>query len=141
MLLLNWACFSLPNEVDRFSMAMSAPGKDSTGGVSTVYGRSLFPDPGPDAPGGTLLGRPIVFSEKLPELGSSGDIVLCDLSQVALGVRREISIDVSTDVGFATDTVQFRSIMRCDSQGKWASAHTPKSGSTMSWCVVLETRS
>jgi HK97 family phage major capsid protein len=120
---------------------LSAPGQDSVGAASTVFGTSLFSQPGPDAPSGTLLGRPLVFTEKLPTLGTTGDIVLCNLSQVALGMRREISIDVSLDIGFASDTVQFRSIMRFDSQGKWSSAHTPKSGSTMSWVVTLATRS
>jgi HK97 family phage major capsid protein len=88
----------------------------------------------------TMLGRPIIFSEKMPALSSQGDILLCDFSQFAVGIRKEILLDRSIAPGFQTDEVAYRCIVRADSQGTWKSAFTPKSGSTLSWCVALGAR-
>ncbi len=96
----------------------------------------------PGGSGGfTILTRPVVFTEKLPALGTVGDILLVDFSQYAVGMRREIGIDKSGHAGFLTDQTAYRAILRCDGQGRWKSAFQPLNGDPLSWCVALATRS
>ncbi len=88
-----------------------------------------------------MLTRPVLFSEKLPPLGTKGDILLVDFSQYAVGLRKEISVDRSMHLGFQTDATYFRSILRADGFGKWKEAVTPKNGGdSLSWCVALASR-
>jgi HK97 family phage major capsid protein len=88
-----------------------------------------------------MLGRPVFFTEKLPALGTVGDIILCDPTQFVLGMRKEVSIEKSGHVYFATDVSAYRAILRADGRGRWSSALTPKNGDTLSWCLALATRS
>ncbi len=88
----------------------------------------------------TLLKRPCIFSEKLPQLGAQGDILLADFSQYSIGLRKEMSLDKSGHAGFTRDTSHFRAILRGDGMGKWSSAYTPKAGASLSWCVTLKVR-
>ena len=88
----------------------------------------------------TLFGRPVIFTEKLPALGTVGDLLLADFSQYSIGLRREMSVERSGHVGFADDSSYFRTILRADGQGRWASAITPRNGDSLSWCIALETR-
>ncbi|MGE5110628.1 MAG: phage major capsid protein [Acidobacteriaceae bacterium] len=87
-----------------------------------------------------MLGREVLFTEKLPALGAKGDIMLVDWSQYALGLRREVSIDKSQHVGWQTDESGYRAILRMDGQGTWGKPFTPKNGDTTSWAVALEAR-
>ena len=87
-----------------------------------------------------ILSRPILFTEKLPTLGTVGDIILCDFSQYTIGMRRGFIVDRSQHVGFQTDEMAWRGILRVDGQGRWKSAFTPRNGDTQSWCVACATR-
>jgi HK97 family phage major capsid protein len=89
----------------------------------------------------SMLTRPVLFTEKMPTLGTKGDLSLCDFSQYTIGLREGAAIDKSQHVGWQTDETGYRLIMRVDGQGRWKSAFTPANGSTLSWCVTLETRS
>jgi HK97 family phage major capsid protein len=85
----------------------------------------------------SLLGKPVLFSEKVPALGSLGQLMLVDLSQYTIGMRKEVSLDKSIHVGWSTDTSSYRAIVRADGQGSWDKAITPKAGDSLSWCVAL----
>lgn len=88
-----------------------------------------------------LLTRPIIFTEKLPVLGDAGDLLLVDLSQYVIGLRREIVLDKSNAPGWTEDLQDYRSIVRCDGQGSWNKAVTPANGgNSLSWCVALGAR-
>lgn len=88
-----------------------------------------------------ILTRPVVFSEKLPALGSLGDVLLADFSQYCVGlVRGGMRIDKSQHVRFSTDETVWRTVVRVDGMGTWAKAFTPKSGSTLSPFVTLAAR-
>jgi len=89
----------------------------------------------------TMLGRPCLFTEKLPALGALGDLLLCDFSQYSIALRREITVEKSSHLGFLTDTSYYRCLIRADGQGRWASAMTPKNGDSLSWAVALAERS
>ena len=88
-----------------------------------------------------ILTRPVIFSEKLPALGSLGDILLVDLSQYVIGlVRGGMRIDKSQHVRFSTDETTWRTVVRVDGMGTWSKPFTPKSGSTLSPFVTLAAR-
>lgn len=89
----------------------------------------------------TLMGRPMVITDRLPALGTTGDIVLADLSQYLCGQVGEARLAVDTSYGFAEDEVWFRLTLRIDGQPVLASAITPRLGTdTLSPFVRLQTR-
>lgn len=88
----------------------------------------------------TLLGKEIIFTEKCPALGAKGDLILADLSQYAIGMRKEIALDRSNVPGWMEDMTDYRVIVRVDGQGTWDKPVTPKNGTTLSWAVALEAR-
>lgn len=88
-----------------------------------------------------LLGRELIFTEKLPVLGERADLCLVDLSQYACGIRESLNLQKSQHVGFETDTSMYRLTARSDGMGLWDQALTLKDNSTqVSWCVVLAAR-
>jgi HK97 family phage major capsid protein len=87
-----------------------------------------------------MLTRPVLFTEKLPAVGTVGDILLADFSQYKIGLRQGMSVDRSSHAGFTSNTTYVRGILRGDGQGKWGAPYTPAAGDTLSWCVALATR-
>ena len=93
-------------------------------------------------PAATLFGRPILFTEKLPTLGTAGDILLVDPMMYAVGIRAEVDLRISPDVYFTTDELAFRLRVRIDGKSLWDKALTPANGTnTVSPFVQLATRS
>ena len=95
----------------------------------------------PDAKAGvqlTLLGRPVIISEKLPGLGTQGDILFADFRYYLIGDRQSITIDSSTHVAFTTDETAWRFVIRVAGQC-WpqTTLTTRYGGHTMSPFVVL----
>jgi HK97 family phage major capsid protein len=88
----------------------------------------------------TLLGKEIIFTEKCPALGAKGDLILTDLSQYAIGMRKEIALDRSNVPGWMEGMTDYRVIVRVDGQGTWDKPVKPKNGTTLSWAVALEAR-
>ena len=87
----------------------------------------------------SLFGKPLLFTEKVPALGTEGDLMLVDFSQYALGLRQEVVLDISNAPGWTRDVISLRCIVRIDGSSLWQSAITPLNGSdTLSWCVVLQ---
>jgi len=88
----------------------------------------------------SMLGRPVVFSEKCTKLGDLGDILLVDWCKYAMGIRSDLSLDSSPHLGFASATTYLRGLLRCDGQPLWNQAITPKNGDAQTWCVTLAAR-
>lgn len=88
----------------------------------------------------SMLGKEILFSEKMSTKGDLGDILLADFSQYAIGLRKEMTIEKSGHVYFTSDKTAWRAITRLDGQGRWNQAFTPANGDTQSWCVTLQAR-
>lgn len=88
-----------------------------------------------------ILTRPVKFTEKVPTLGTEGDIGFYAFSEYAVGLRQEMSLDKSMHVGFTRDTSHYRGLLRGDGMPKWSQSFTPKNGDALSPFVVLETRS
>jgi len=95
----------------------------------------------PDAKAGiqlTLLGRPVILSEKMQGLGTTGDIAFCDFRYYIIGDRQSLTIDSSTHVAFTTDETAWRFVIRVAGQCWPASTLTTHNGAhTFSPFVVL----
>lgn len=86
----------------------------------------------------TLMGLPIVVSEKVPTLGSAGDISLIDFGFYLIGDRQAMQARQSEERYFETDEIAFRIIERVDGRPWLQSAITPANGgSTLSPIVKL----
>lgn len=106
-----------------------------TGGVPANFIRT-------DENGVTRIkGKPVIPVEYCATLGTVGDIILADFSQV-LGIEKGgMQADSSIHVRFTTNENTFRFIYRYDAQPVWNTALTPFKGSaTQSPFITLATR-
>lgn len=93
-----------------------------------------------DAPPVTIFGRPVYFTEKVPALGSVGDISLVDLSYYLIGDRQSVAVSASDQFAFQNDQTAYRIIERVDGRPWLQSALTPHNGGpTLSAFVGLTT--
>lgn len=94
------------------------------------------------APTLTLLGRPVIMTEKTPSvLGGQSDISLVDFGFYLIGQRQEVSVETSPHVKFTSDQTTIRVIARNDGRPWITNAVTPKNGGpTLSPFVTLEAR-
>lgn len=95
------------------------------------------------SPNGTLMGRPVLFTEKMQTVGDSGDIGLADFSNYLVGGKAGGNVNVATSIHVRFDYAQtaFRFTMRYDGQPWWRSALTPQySSDDLSPFVKLDKR-
>lgn len=91
----------------------------------------------------TLLGKPILWTEKVPTVGDAGDINFIDPSQYLVGAKSPglmPKVAVSIHLWFDYDLTAFRFVLRYDGVCWWKSAMTPKNGDTMSPFIELAER-
>jgi HK97 family phage major capsid protein len=92
-------------------------------------------------PLGQLLGIPVVPVEYCAALGTTGDIVLADMSYYALGEKATSTMARSMHVRFLNDEETFRLTYRVDGFPMLQNPITPNKGSnTLSAFVGLATR-
>lgn len=104
-------------------------------------GSAIWLTDGVSGPPMRILGRPVLFTEKMPTLGDAGDIVLADMSHYLIGDRQAIQADTSPHYRFQTDMTSMRFISRLDGRPWLQSAITPQTGSnTLSPFVQLAAR-
>ena len=86
----------------------------------------------------TLMGKPLLFTEKAQTVGTAGDIALIDFSQYIIGEKGGLQVATSMHFKFDYDQQSFRFVLRYDGQPTWTSALTPlKSSTTLSPFIVL----
>jgi HK97 family phage major capsid protein len=90
-----------------------------------------------NGPNLSLLGRPLVLTEKVPALGSAGCIGLYDLGFYLIGDRQAVSVESSEHSRFANDETELKAIVRNDGRPWIQSAITPVNGDTLSPFVML----
>lgn len=89
----------------------------------------------------TLLGRPVILSEKLPAMGTVGDIAFVDFGYYLIGDRQTMSATSSSEYKFGNDVTAFRVIQRVDGRPWLQSAITPaNNGPTLSPIVTIAAR-
>jgi len=105
-------------------------------------GSAVWLNNGVQGPPMTILGRPVIFTEKTNTLGTSGDINFVDLGFYLIGDRQVMSATSTPHYKFANDMTAFRIVERVDGRPWMNSAITPKnnSSSTLSPFVKLATR-
>ena len=111
--------------------------------VGTGGGTVYMPPGGLSSqPYGTLFGRPVIPIEQCATLGTTGDIVLADMSQYLLIDKGGVQSASSIHVRFVNDESVFRFVYRVDGQPIWHSPLTPYKGSsnTVSPFITLATR-
>jgi HK97 family phage major capsid protein len=86
----------------------------------------------------TILGRPVIFTEKTVKLGTRGDIALVDLSYYLIGDRMQMQMARSEHARFTRDQTMFRIIQRTDGRPWLNSPITPANGSTATLSPFIE---
>lgn len=120
------------------TMALSV----GTGGGPVWIGNFSGGQGGMDAPPMTILGRPVIFTEKVPALGTTGDINFVDLSYYLIGDRQSVAVAASDQFAFQNDQTAYRIIERVDGRPWLQTPLTPhnNSSNTLSPFVQLVTR-
>lgn len=93
---------------------------------------------GIQAPALSILGRPLIFSEKVPKLTEPGALSLVDFGFYLIGDRQVMSAMSSPHFKFQNDQTAYRVIERVDGRPWLNSAITPKNNSaTLSPFVTI----
>jgi HK97 family phage major capsid protein len=104
-------------------------------------GSAIFMQNGSGSVPTTIFGRPLLFTEKVPKLGSAGDIGFYDFSYYLIGDRQAMSMVSSPHFKFQNDQTAYRLIERIDGQPWVQGPLTPKNGgATLSPFVTLAAR-
>jgi HK97 family phage major capsid protein len=126
--------------VDGGTSASSASTSAPAGNRLVWLNPTMTGDRGPAAtklPNTFLHGLPVFFTEKLPTLGGSGDVMLVDWGHYLLGQRLDIQIDVSPHYLFRNNQLAWRIICRCDGLPWLNNSITDANGWTVSPIVYL----
>ncbi|WP_322501819.1 phage major capsid protein [Streptomyces rochei] len=91
-----------------------------------------------DGPPISLMGRPVIFTEKVPAMGNAGDLSLVDFGFYLIGDRQAMQAKQSDDFKFDTDEVAFRVIERVDGRPWLQSAITPANGSASTLSPIVK---
>jgi len=126
--------------IDTFPQLATMALSVGTGGSAVWLGN--YTNPGTSTPPVSILGRPVYFTEKVPTLGTTGDIMFADLSYYLIGDRQIMQAMSSEHYQFQNDKTAFRIIERLDGRPWLQSAITPHSNSsnTLSPFVQIATR-
>lgn len=103
------------------------------------YQLSQGPTGGEGGLAGFLVSRPLYITEKLPALGSTGDLMFFDPSMYVIGNRQEVVVDVDPHQLFQNNQTQFRVWLRIGGQPWLTKSVTLADGSTASSIVALQT--
>ena len=107
-------------------------------------GSAIWMNNGVEGPPMTILGRPVIFTEKMQTVGGGGsgkDIAFIDFSYYLIGDRQQMRAESSSHAQFAADITVFRIIERVDGRGWLESAITPRNGTnTLSPFITLDER-
>jgi HK97 family phage major capsid protein len=104
-------------------------------------GSAIWLNNGQEGPPMTILGRPVLFTEKCPALGGAGDINYVDLDYYLVGDRQVMSAMSTPHYRFGNDQTSYRIIQRVDGRPWIQSAITPKNGgATLSPFVKIAAR-
>ncbi len=82
------------------------------------------------APNWSLLGLPTFCTEKVPALGTKGDLMLIDPAMYVIGDRMQIEVAASEHVNFLKNQLTWRVVERLDGQPWLDKAITLQDGST-----------
>ncbi len=124
-------------------MQLGFPVTDGT--TSNVGAGAVYMGPGQmqgQGAYGSLFGRPIVVTEACAAIGTTGDVILADMSKYLSVVKGSgIRADTSIHLWFDQNATAFRFVMRMNGQPWLSAAIARKNGSnTLSHFIALEGR-
>lgn len=93
-------------------------------------GSAVWLNNGVEGPPASILGRPLIFTEKVPKLGDKSDISFVDFTQYLVGDMQQMRVQSSEHNKFDEDIIVYRVIERADGQPTVKSPITPANGST-----------
>ena len=99
--------------------------------------RLIWVASGADAAPTTIFGRPVVYSDRLPTLGSKGDVLIVADDSYAVGMLQNITIDVTTAAQWTKDLISLRCVVLADGQLSWDKVYTAPDAATYSTAVAL----
>lgn len=103
----------------------SANSAAPSGGLAflPVFPTGEYANQGSIAPslGMKIFGLPVIVSEKVPPLGTTGDVLLVDFAKYLVGDRMAIQIETSPHILFQNNQLMWRVIQRWDGQ-PWVDA-------------------
>jgi HK97 family phage major capsid protein len=142
--LLRMFCRLLPNSIGTAVWVIS-PGcffELATMALSVGTGGSaIWLNNGVSGPPMTILGRPVIISEKVPKLGDAADITLIDFAQYLVGDRMYLEAMSSPHYKFQSIKTAYRFIQRVDGRPWLPSALTPANGGdTLGAYIRIEER-
>jgi HK97 family phage major capsid protein len=112
----------------------------NVGGTSPVWLGGGQVDGGAGAPPMSILGRPLFVSEKVPTLGTRGDLGLYDFSHYLIGDRQIVQASSSPHFKFSSDKTAYKILERVDGRPWVTTALTPRNnGDTLSPYVTVAT--
>jgi HK97 family phage major capsid protein len=94
-------------------------------------GSAIWLNNGQVGPPVTILGRPVIFTEKMETVGGGGsgkDIAFIDFGYYLIGDRMQMRAENSPHVKFQNDITAYRVIERVDGRGWLQSSITPNKG-------------
>jgi HK97 family phage major capsid protein len=104
-------------------------------------GGPIWLNNGVEGPPARILGRPVVISEKVENLGDKGDINFVDLSYYLIGDRQALTVESSPHYRFQNGETSYKFVSRVDGRPWLQSALTPRNGGdTLSPFVTLDAR-
>jgi len=104
-------------------------------------GSAIWLNNGVVGPPMTILGRPVLFTEKVPTLGDAGDLIFVDFGYYLIGDRQAMSASSSPHFKFQNDQIAYRVIERVDGRPWMDTALTPRNGTnTLSPIVQIAAR-
>jgi len=106
-------------------------------------GSAIWLGNGQDGPPATILGRPLILSEKMETLGTAGDLAYVDLGYYLIGDRMAMTMAASEHAKFTSDQTVIKTTLRVDGAPAVKSSVIPNkggSGSALSPFIRLATR-
>ena len=104
-------------------------------------GSAIWLNNGVAGPPATILGRPLILTEKMKTIGAAEDIAFVDFDYYLIGDRMQMRAESSPHYKFQNDQTAFRVIERVDGQPWLQSAITPQEGTnTLSPYITLAAR-
>lgn len=89
-------------------------------------------------PDAFLNGLPLYITEKLPKLGTAGDVMLVDPAHYIIGQRLDTQIDVSPHYLFRNNQLAWRVVFRSDGKFWLNNAITDAEGWSISPAIILQ---
>lgn len=103
----------------------------------TPFGNDKMGPAAMKLPQAFLHGLPLYFTEKLPQIGSAGSVVLADWSRYVIGMRLDMQIDVSPHYLFRNNQLAWRVVCRLDGKPWLNSTITDAAGYEVSPFISL----